>query len=194
MATRRNPLRGESWLYDLTEAPQHFTPKEARAEYARLRAIAVKRLQRLEAARPESKIVSKFKGQFQPLTRGASERTVYKALQDVARFASAKSYSISGLKESERKAAETLREHGYDIDKKDIKEFGEFMGAVKTGGQNKGYDSERLVEFFKKAKDKKLDPVSLGKHFNFWMEKNRIDRIPEQRFVTSHEHAQGLVE
>ena len=82
--------------YELQNSAQVFTVREARAEYSRLRKIAQKRLARLGASEfSTSTTFQNWQRGFSALERGAPERTVRKALYDVARFLNLRTSSVS---------------------------------------------------------------------------------------------------
>ena len=162
----------ETWMYDIDIAPTFLNLKEARAEYVRLAKAANKRIQRIR----ESGYASAAAGQrafFGSITELKTERQVYAALQQVARFASQKTSSISGIKAVEKKQLETMREMGYTfLNKSNIHEFGEFWKQVRKHSMIKNLQgvSDRIVNLFKEAKKKRIDPQSLAKDFNFWLD------------------------
>lgn len=185
-----NPLRGRRFMYDVSSSPQYFTPKEARAEYARLRAIAEKRLARLAASEYRtSDMYQRYRQGFKPLPRGASEADIYKSLFDVARFVGAKTSSVSGQKAARKRSVQTLQEHGYSfINERNIDQFGEFWREVKKHAEYKGYDSEEIVELFHLGKEKRVDPVTLAKDFDFWLGNEALADMPRStRTITADE-------
>lgn len=193
MAT--NPLKGRRFMYDVSQAPSYFTPREARAEYARLRAIAEKRLQRLgESPYRTSDMYRRYKQGFAPLPRSASEGDIYKALFDVSRFVSARTSSVSGQKAARRRMLETLQSHGYDfINARNIDRFGEFWREVKKHSEYRGYDSEEIVELFHVGKEKRVDPVTLAKDLEFWIgNEDLLDMPRSTRTITADEARERL--
>ena len=128
-----------------------FMESEARKEYARLRRLANKRLAALErAGLGEAKVLRGFLAEFASL-RGASERTVRNALEDVAHFVSLKTTTVRGIQAAQKKAIATMQSHGYDwINKSNIESFGRFMEAAKQHTYNKkAFDSERAAAYYK---------------------------------------------
>lgn len=193
MARARTEI--DRFLYRIDVSPTVFTPEEARAEYARLRKAANMRIQRLQASEYKESAAAQT-GAFQALPKDTSERTVYRALQDVALFMSKKTTTVSGIREAERKMVETMKERGYDfINRKNVKEFGEFWKEVKTHATYKQYDSERIVEMFRDAKKKRIDPVDLARDFDFWIQNSeRIDDVKRSSETMSSAEARSRLE
>lgn len=178
MAKPKTVLKGTAAMYRITQAPTFFTPREARAEYARLRAVAEKRIQRLQSAGYKIQGPTSFK----PLPRGAGETEIYKSLADVARFISQKSSTITGRKEQIRSFVETMQERGYDfINERNADEFGEFMREAKKHDEYRGYDSEEVVELFHLAKEKRVKPEELAKDLDTWIGNEKLINMKRSR-------------
>ena len=157
---------------------------EARAEYSRLRSVAVKRLQRL--SRTEGVRYSAYqmygKEGFAPLPKNATPAEVGRALADVYHFLEMKTSSISQIRESQRQALKTLQERGYSfITKSNIKEFGEFMEAArqaKVVSANRG-GSPIIVELYETVKRLKLPPGEVQRNFTAWLAKRgELEKLP----------------
>lgn len=170
-----------------------LTEAEMRKEYSYLRSIANKRLKRFKGTEfEESQSYRRNVGKFVPLSDIHSKRELIMKLYEVKKFTSAKSGSVTGLREMRRQALETARERGLTwLNKNNIKAFGEFMEEARVKGYAKLYGSERIAELFGTASKKGLDPQKLYKDFSYWMEnqkelaatpkiKNPVDRTIEQ--------------
>lgn len=185
MAKPKYVLRGTAAMYTVTQAPFYFTEREARAEYARLRSIAEKRIQRLQGAG------YKLQGQqtsFRPLERGATQSDVYKSLADVSKFLSMKSSTVTGRKAQQRALVESMQERGYDfINMNNVDQFGEFMKEAKLHDEYRGYDSEEVVELFHVAKEKHVKPEDLAKDLDLWMGNEKLLNMPRSRSTIGSE-------
>ena len=172
MAIAKNVLRGGMYNYEIASSAEIFTPAEARAEYARLRKIANRRLERLGASEfATGTTYQNYSSGFEALPPGIPERDVYKALFDVAKFTHLKTSSVSGARAAREKFVATMQERGYGfVNKSNAKKFGDFMKEVKKHSEYKGYDSDRVVNIFKWAIKKRVDPQTVAEDFNFWME------------------------
>ena len=112
------PFRGFSWnissYYPLALQEAH-SEKELRKEYARLRSVAQKSIQRLGKSEfAEDQTYRHNVDRFMPTTKLKSKQDVARALTDVTRFLSAKGHSVSGLKEIRKEAVATWQSKGYD--------------------------------------------------------------------------------
>ena len=179
MAKKRNVYKGgpRARDFDLFNAPGSIpffaiTPQlqyahavsdaQIRAEYSRLRAIANKRLGRMEG-KPEAvgtfgKLPDKF-----PTVRGMNRAEAVRALADVAQFLTAKRGSISGIKAANKELEKKLKKRGINVPQDQIAKFGSFMNAMKKAlGITRGeYGSEQLAsiwnELFQKGKISQRD-------------------------------------
>lgn len=194
MATR---LKYGLDAYNIEVSPELFTPSEARAEYNRLRSIANKRLARLrESEFSGYDIVQRFKGGF-GAPRTMSEGDLYKSLQDVARFVSSKTSSVTGIRRAISKEVETLRKHGYTfVNKQNINAFRNFWAEIKANHDTSKLDSEQVADLFRLAEKKKVDPTTISSAFEYWLEhSNQIEKAkPYQGSgVTSADHFEKLL-
>ena len=172
MALAKNVLRGGMYNYMLASQAEVFTPQEARAEYARLRKIANRRLERLGASEFKNERAYKnWSSGFEALPPAIPERDVRKALFDVARFVNLKTSSISGARAAREKFVATMQKRKYSfITMANAAQFGDYMKEVKKHEEYSGYDSKRVVALYHTAKLKRVDPESLAKDFKYWIE------------------------
>lgn len=193
MALAQDVLKGGMYNYEVANSAFVFTPKEARAEYARLRKIANRRLERLGASEfANSRTYQNWSSGFEALPPDAPERDVRKALYDVGRFVNLKTSSVTGARAAQAAFVESMHERGYDfINKSNAQQFGEFMREVKTHKTYKGYDSERVANLFGKIKEKRIDPEDAAKNFEYWLKhENQLDAAPRsQRTLSSKDFA-----
>ena len=154
----KGPLRYDRELYQAGTSQLVFTDKEARAEYARLRKAANKRLAVLEkAGYGGAASLRNYPASFESM-RGASERDVRKGLSEVARFLSLKTTTLRGIQATQKKALATLHSHGYDfVDKSNLESFGRFMEAARQHSTSrKAFDSDRVAKYFRDYEDEIL--------------------------------------
>lgn len=157
---------------------------EARAEYSRLRSVAVKRLQRLSGTEGERYSAFRMYGKegFPSLPKNASASEVGRALADVYHFLEMKTSSISSIRASQRKAIKTLQSRGYDfINKGNIREFGEFMEFArqqKVASDNRG-GSPVIVELYETVKRLQIPPEQVQRRFSYWLSKRKeLETMP----------------
>ena len=191
MALAKNVLRGGMYNYMLASQAEVFTPQEARAEYARLRKIANRRLERLGASEFKNERAYKnWSSGFEALPPGIPERDIRKALFDVARYLNLKTSSISGARKAREKFVATMKKRGYGfINMANAEQFGDFMKEVKKHEEYSGYDSKRVVALYHTAKQKRVDPESLAQDLKYWMEHDaELELSPRSdRIVTADE-------
>ena len=159
-----------------------LTEKEMRSEYSRLRKIANKRLSALGRSRfsgTQAYILNV--GKYVTLDKIKSERDLMYRLQDLAKFVTAKSGSVSGQYEMRRNALESLMERGlHFVNEKNFEMFGQFMEEARIRGYAKIYGSERVSELFGVASKKGIKPDELFKDFGFWMQnKQNLEEMPK---------------
>lgn len=158
-----------------------LTLKEMRSEYSRLRKIANSRLDALGRSRfsgTQAYILNV--GKYVTLDKIKSERDLMYRLQDLAKFVTAKSGSVSGQYEMRRNALESLRERGlHFVNEKNFELFGQFMEEARIMGYARIYGSERVSELFGTASKKGISPEELFKDFGFWMQnKQNLEETP----------------
>lgn len=162
--------------------------REARSDYSRLRKIANKRLARLGASEfAESRTYQNWKKGFVPLKSITTEKQLYKALSELDRFLGLKTGTVSGARAAQKAFIESMNERGYNfITKKNAAEFGEFMREVKKHKDYKGRDSEQLVDLYKTAKEKRIDPQTLAQNYETWFKHEKtFERQPRSNNTIS---------
>lgn len=176
--------------YDLSVQAEMFTFKEAKKEYSRLRSIARKRLERLGKSEfAGSTTYKNWESGFETVEKLGNERDLRKALYDVSRFLSAKTSTITGARKAQAEFVKTMQDMGYSwINKQNAQQFGEFMREVKKHEDYKGRDSEQMVELFRTAKEKRIDPLSLAKNYEKWFDnEKRFEAAPRTNQIISFE-------
>ena len=180
MATNRFQEGKKIFDYFPEIARSKMTKREARAEYARLRKIANRRLEALMRHYPKSEVAKRYRKGFAPLGRAERSSRIYKKLYEVARYLNTATGSVSGQRTARKKQLETLREHGYTfVNKKNLDEFNEFWRTVRAhGGSAVDGQSETIAELFAKAKKAKLDPQTVAKAFEKYLaEDSPLDKV-----------------
>lgn len=154
-------------------ARSHMSKKEARAEYARLRKIANRRLEALTRNYPKSEVARRYRKGFKPLERFEKSTRIFKKLYEVARYLNMATGSVSGMRAVRKKQLETLHRHGYTfVNKRNLDEFNEFWREVRTHSAYSEAMSEQVVEQFGKAKKAKIDPQTVARNFEKYLEKD----------------------
>lgn len=160
MAQINSPLRWDysEYLPSMAQLTQIKSEKEIRAEYTHLRSIAQKRLARLkESEFAEAKRVKRWGAGFPKLSELPNAQ-VAKALANVALFLNAETSSVTGFRQQQKRALETLKSHGYDfVTAANIGEFGEYMEYWRNHKLDQLYASERVVDLFHFSQRNKVD-------------------------------------
>ena len=170
--------------------PKPFTLQEARAEYARLRREANRRLEVLRRSEfANIKAVTNRPDDYAALPRGMDETEVRAALFDVARFISLKTSSLKGARAARREWIESMHRAGYDwVNASNADAFGRFLGAVQESDAASGYDSGDKAGYgglFRLAQRKNIDPKSMAADFQYWMEhRQELENAPRMRSNT----------
>lgn len=161
-----------------------ITAQEARKEYSRLRAVAVKRLQRLKGTEGEQYSAYRRYGKegFAKLDQITSEGSLARELTAVYDFLNLRTSSIGAIRSARRQSLDTLRERGFTfLNKGNIREFGEFMESArqqKIINRNAG-GSDEIVELFQTVKRLALDPKEVERNFAAYMRKRgELEALP----------------
>lgn len=176
--------------YYVTNSAQYFTPQEVRAEYARLRREANRRLEVLRRSEfANIKAVTNRPNDYAALPKGIDEKEARAALFDVARFISLKTSSLKGARASHREWIESMHKSGYDwVNEKNADAFGRFLGAVQESEAASGYDSGDKTGYsglFRLAQKKNIDPKDMAADFQYWMEhRKELENTPRMRSNT----------
>lgn len=157
---------------NLNKQLQGSMSKEIRAEYSRLRGIAMKRLKRLEAAdMDDTQAYLKNYKHYPALKDIKTSQELAGRLSDLSRFITAKASTVSGQREIRSKSIATLHENGYTfVNDDNIVDFGRFMEEYRKQKLDKeGYDSGDAAETFSIAEKHLIDPDELYQEFEFWL-------------------------
>lgn len=125
-----------------------------RIEYSRLRAVAVKRLERLSRSEfKEDQPYQRYHNRFRKLSEMKRPGDVSRALADVYAFLSMKSSTIKGATEVRSNILQGLQEHGVSFVKSEnLRDFGEFMELLRSKLLDRIYDSERAYKVYTQAR------------------------------------------
>lgn len=163
------PYRGFSWSISsyYPGALAKHSDAELRKEYAKLRAVAQKSIKRLgQSEFREGAIYRGAVGRFPTTKSIKSQRQLIMALTDITQFLSAKSHSVSGLKEIRREQVNTWQtEYGYKfVNQKNLTTWLDFLELMRdeAGFLYEVRDGKRYVN---KA-DAKARRKEIEKRFN----------------------------
>ena len=183
MAKRKQATLKYEWYEYTPEALQSgsLSEKEIRDEYRRLRAIANKRIDRLEkAGYAGTQTYLLNVGAYKSTANYTMEELQYKLYQ-ISKFVSARSSTVSGMRLIEKEAIETLREKGLGRIS-NLQEFGDFMSWARTKYKNMEYDSERAAEIFNEAKRRKINIEEIKKDYELYRDNyHKFTELPLYR-------------
>lgn len=178
-------LRAKPEMYTLQNIRKHWdvwTPDEVRAAYTKYAAQANKRLETMAKTTygRESETYLNNVGRFLPadqLTTG--EQKVL--LSDAARMLTSELGSLNGLRRVRKKKLEELHASGYDfITYQNLAQFGRFMAAWRSSGEQHVVGSAAVAELFPLWSKSKLDSADLLTRFEEFVEAERA-ATPAQR-------------
>ena len=150
---------------------------EARAEYAELRKIAVKRIQRAQARGELANDAMPIKTKDIPQNDAGA---LAKAIRDVQRFLSSKRSTAAGRSEIRSKTVQTLKEIGFEnVNERNAKLFGDYMEMWRRkyeqdtpDGRKMLFDSDKAVEIFDTISERftnKTNVQSMSRMFNDYL-------------------------
>lgn len=146
-----------------------WTNQQVRAEYARLRAVAQKRLKSLAMYEPESYAYRHNVDKYAP-TKSLTTEEVRAALPELARFIAAKMGTVAGIRRQRTLAVQTLQEQGYTgISKANLREFGEFMEHYREKKLSHVLSSPSAVEFFEFTQEHEIPWSTIKEDFSQWL-------------------------
>lgn len=163
-----------TWEYDdyYPYRLEQIDERALRKEYTRLRKIANKRLNRLQASEyKETDLAKEYAGGFALL---ADVEDLPRELTMLARFVASEKSSITGLKRIEKQSISTLQQHGYTfVNTNNVRQFGAFMEEMRQAGLSKLYSSEFIATWWSERDASKRDNVSkLKREFEKYVNKN----------------------
>lgn len=166
-------LKYDPDIYTPSGLRKNISYKEARAEYARLRSITLRRLKRFEGTQYEATDIYRMYGDnyFPPLSDIKTPAALYFELSEIARLAQRRGATITGQRDIERKTLQTLQSRGYTgINSGNIFKFGEFMKQARANSTAAYFDSVRAAEIFGEESSQDLDVIF--EEFQAWEEEH----------------------
>lgn len=177
----------EAYVPSVVMMSKYMTEKQMISEYSRLRSIARKRLERFVGTEwVDTQQYRMNAGRYKPVKEIKNKTELVALLSDVSRFVTARTGSVSGLKVQRRQSIQSLHEHGYTfVNRKNFKQFADFMEDWRTWDRNRIYDSARVAELYHEAKKKQIPPDQLERDFEFWLEKNSLEALQNMKRINS---------
>lgn len=177
----------EAYVPSVVMMSKYMTEKQMISEYSRLRSIARKRLERFVGTEwVDTQQYRMNAGRYKPVKEIKNKTELVALLSDVSRFVTARTGSVSGLRAQRRQSIQSLHEHGYAfVNRKNFKQFADFMEDWRTWDRNRIYDSARVAELYHEAKKKQIPPDQLERDFEFWLEKNSLEALQNMKRINS---------
>ena len=169
---RKDPLSYDRRAYMNADTARAAIP-DARAEYRKLRNTAMNRIRKLEkAGYGDTETVRQARRYFEDLPKNLSQDQAAQRLPDAARFLTSARGTVGGMREIERKTAETFQDRGLDfINSKNIRQFTEFLDWAGGALIDIMFGSEFIEENAPKegAKEKRYAKIrSIKGAFEVW--------------------------
>lgn len=140
---------------------------ELRKEYSRMRSIANKRIDRLNAAGLRTPTA---RGKF-PKIAGLTNGEIERELADVSNFLRNARTTVRGERKFINSEIRILRERGYNfIDESNIYDFIEFMEKKRQELGDKVYDSGKAADVYDAGQRLKIPTKVLEKNFDYFAE------------------------
>lgn len=171
MSLRSDPykaLKYDYTLYQMEETAKAIP--DARSEYERLRHQIDIRLRRFErSGLTDTAIYAEHKNVFEDVnTLNNSE--VYERIPEMARFLTDVRSTVTGYRETERKAARTLRDQGLTfVNKKNYKDFTDFMEWARSSKTADLFYTVMKAPKTGDTEERELDLKQLKEAFRSWL-------------------------
>lgn len=130
---RGNPLSYDREMYRYPDTARNIP--DPRAEYRKLRNVAMNRIRKLEkAGYGDTETVRQARRAFSQLPKNLTQDQAAQALPEAARFIMSARGTVGGMRDIERKTAETFQDRGLDfVNAKNVRRFGEFLDWLGDG-------------------------------------------------------------
>lgn len=178
-----NYPRDYYWVSSL-ELADVLTEKEMRAEYSRLRSIAVKRLANLrKGGFTEDNFYKYNVNRYVPLADIKNDKQLMQKLSDIANFLSSRKSSVRERRKITEELLEKMHKNGLDyVNKNNLVEFGEFMEAFRQQKIDSLYSSDQAADLFELSIEKNISKSALKKNFEeFLGERKKIAELKRKK-------------
>lgn len=181
------------YMVSSMELADVMTEREMRAEYSRLRSIAVKRLARLKNNKYTDDNFYRYNAErYIPLADIKNEKQLMQKLSDIAYFLESRRSLITERRKLESETIETLHEHGLDfVNRKNLKDFGEFMEAFREQHLESLYSSDEAASLFGLTQEKRVRSDEIQKYFKEFLGQqeaiSKLERKSNSKPITASE-------
>lgn len=150
---------------------------DPRAEYRKIRNAALNRIRKLErAGYGDTETVQRARRVFEAQPRNLTQDEAAQRLPDAARFITAARGTVGGMREIERKTANTFRDRGLKfVNRRNVRQFTEFLEWLSTSKVNELFGSEQVAERapregYKEKRGVKVKDIQ--QMFQMWIREN----------------------
>lgn len=156
---------------NIQEMRSELDPREMRKIYSYFRAVANKRVKRIEAAKltGASKAYQALGGIVPPLSAIPAEKLPY-ALRETAVFLSRAGSTVKGIRDAQKRRIKTLQERGYEVDEQNFGKFVQFMEEAKDRLLAEGLSYEKIMELYVAVKNREVHLAHIMDDFTWWAE------------------------
>lgn len=157
---------------------RNMLPKAVRAAYTQQRAMANKRIARLEKVGLGTGKQKPF-----PTLRGMSDEEARAALADVSRWNRDIRHTVRGERSFIQREIESFKNMGYDfINESNFYAFTDYMDDLRDKYGSKAFDSGDAVDVFNNAQKIGIDPDVLKENFAYFVEhQDALERMRPAR-------------
>lgn len=160
--------------YNYYDLSRKTSRQSLEREYKRMMKESERRLTALSRSKNET--AQTVYRQYQDILKMGKKKTLsknaqVKAVLAMEKFLSTKSSKVTNIYAAERKTLEGLQEAGYDfISKKNLRDFGKFMEAMRAAGYARKGSSSTVMEFLSERGKIGKNTEALKKSFERWLE------------------------
>lgn len=136
---RKSPLSYPRETYRFADTAR--TIPDARAEYRKLRNVAMNRIRKLErAGYGDTETVRNARKAFAALPKNLTQDQAAQRLPEAARFLESARGTVGGMRQIEKKTAQTFQDRGLSfVNQKNVKQFTEFLDWLGADKLSKKY-------------------------------------------------------
>lgn len=156
---------------NLQQMRSELDPHEMWKIYSYFRAVANKRVKRIEAAKltGASKAYQSLGGVVPPLSAIPADKVPY-ALRETAVFLSRAGSTVKGIRDSQKRRIKTLQERGYEVNEQNFGIFVQFMEEAKDRLLAEGLSYEKIMELYVAVKNREVHLAHIMDDFSWWAE------------------------
>lgn len=156
---------------NIQEMRSELDPREMRKIYRYFRAVANKRVKRIEAAKltGASKAYQSLGGVVPPLSAIPADKLPY-AIRETSVFLSRVGSTVKGIRDIQKRRIKTLQERGYEVNEQNFEKFVQFMEEAKDRLLAEGLSYEKIMELYAAVKNREVHLAHIMDDFSWWAE------------------------